>query len=57
MITNQTLNFLIVQFILAGFDLMHCCWNKRLKNIENEDKPIGCQKILHEEIQYPRFPI
>ena len=55
-ISNQTFNFLIVQFLLAGFDLMYCCWNKRLKKVEDEDRPVGCQQILHEQIQYPRFP-
>lgn len=56
-ITNQTFNFLLVQFILAGIDLMFCTWNKRLKKVNDETKPIGCQKILHNQIQYPRFPI
>ena len=46
-ITNQTLNFLIIQFILAAIDLMHCCWSQRQKKVEDENRPIGCQKILH----------
>lgn len=36
---------------------MFCQWNKRLSKVENPSKPIGCQKLLHREIQYPRFPI
>ena len=32
-ITNQTVNFLIVQFILAAVDLMHCCWTKRKRKV------------------------
>jgi hypothetical protein len=47
----------VVQITLAGFDLMYCCWNRRKGRTENEDKPIGCQMILHEKMQYPRFPI
>lgn len=57
LISNQSINFIIVQITLAGFDLMYCCWNRRKRITENEDKPIGCQKILHEKMQYPRFPI
>ena len=57
MISNQVLNFIIFQFIIVGVDLMHCCWNKRLKVVEDESKPYACQLLLHEAIQYPRFPI
>lgn len=57
MISNQVLNFIIFQFIIAGVDLMHCCWNRRLKAVEDEDKPYACQALLHETIQFPRFPI
>jgi hypothetical protein len=32
-ITNQTFNFLIVQFILAKVDFIFCQWNRRLKKI------------------------
>jgi hypothetical protein len=56
-ITNQTFNFLIVQFILAGTDINFCTWNLGLKKVKNESRPIGCQKLLHNRIQYPRFPI
>jgi hypothetical protein len=35
LISNQTLNFVIIQIILSGIDIMHCCWNKRLKKVEN----------------------
>lgn len=56
-ITNQTFNFLVVQFILAYVDFIFCQWNKKLKKVLDEDKPVGCQKILHAQIQYPRFPI
>lgn len=55
--TNQTFTFLVVQFILAYLDFIFCMWNRRLKKVQNEAKPIGCQKILHQKIQYPRFPI
>lgn len=34
-ITNQTFNFLLVQFILAYIDLVFCQWNKRLKKVED----------------------
>ena len=47
MISNQALSFIVVQVVLAGFDMMYCCWNKNRKKTEDEDKPIGCQKILH----------
>lgn len=56
-ITNQTFNFLIVQYILAYLDFIYCQWNKKLKVVQDESKPIGCQKILHNLMQYPRFPI
>ena len=36
MITNQVLNFVLFQFIIVGVDLMHCCWNKNLKKVEDE---------------------
>ena len=57
LISMQAINFIIVQVILSGFDLMYCCWNRKRGIIENEDKPIGCQKILHDKMQFPRFPI
>lgn len=56
-ITNSTFNFLLVQFILAYMDLMYCSWNKKLAKIRDDTQPIGCQKILHAQIQFPRFPI
>lgn len=56
-ITNQTFNFLLVQHILAYLDFIYCQWNKRLKKVQDESRPIGCQKILHNLMQYPRFPI
>ena len=31
LISNQALNFIIVQVVLAGFDMMFCCWSKRRK--------------------------
>jgi magnesium-transporting ATPase (P-type) len=57
LISNQAINFILIQVTLAGFDLMYCCWNRQKGKTENEEKPIGCQKILHEKMQYPRFPI
>ena len=33
LISNQALTFIIVQIVLAGFDLMFCCWNRRRKII------------------------
>ena len=54
---TQAWNFILVQMLLAGYDIVWCCWNKSRKNIEDEDRPLGCQKVLHERIQYPRFPI
>ncbi len=50
LISNQSINFIIVQVTLAGFDLMYCCWNKRKAQTENPDKPVGCQRILHEKM-------
>lgn len=47
LISNQSITFIIVQIILAGFDLMYCCWNRSRNKIEDEDHPIGCQKLLH----------
>lgn len=35
LISNQAINFIIVQITLAGFDLMFCCWNRSRKQIEN----------------------
>jgi hypothetical protein len=32
-ITNQTFNFLLVQFILAKLDFIFCQWNRKLKKI------------------------
>ena len=55
--SNQAITFIVVQVVLSGMDLMYCCWNRRRKAVEDEDRPVGCQKILHEKIQYPRFPI
>jgi hypothetical protein len=34
-ITNQTFNFLIVQFILAGTDFIYRIWHKNLKKVMN----------------------
>lgn len=34
--TNQTFNFLVVQFILAYLDFIFCQWNKRLKKVQDE---------------------
>lgn len=31
LISNQAINFIIVQVTLAGFDLMYCCWNRAKK--------------------------
>ena len=31
LISNQAINFMIVQIIMAGFDLMFCCWNRNLR--------------------------
>ena len=54
---TQAFNFILVQAILAGYDLMWCCWNKRRRLTEDEERPVGCQLLLHEATQYPRFPI
>jgi hypothetical protein len=29
LISFQAINFIIVQVILSGFDLMYCCWNRK----------------------------
>ena len=57
LISNQAINFIIVQLILAGCDLMYCCWNRKRKLVEDQDNPVGCQKMLHEKMQFSRFPI
>ena len=35
LISNQAITFIIVQIILAGFDLMYCCWNRRRKIVQD----------------------
>ncbi len=57
LMSNQALSAVIVQIILTYFDLFYCCWNKNKKKVEDENKPYACQKILHQNMQYPRFPI
>ena len=57
LMSNQALSAVIVQIILTYLDFFYCCWNKNKKKIEDEDKPYACQKILHQNMQYPRFPI
>jgi hypothetical protein len=34
-ITNQTFNFLMVQFILAGSDFIYRLWKRNLVNVMN----------------------
>jgi hypothetical protein len=34
-VTNQTINFLVIQFILAQVDLMYCFWSRRQVKVEN----------------------
>lgn len=34
-VTNQTINFLVIQFILAQVDLMYCFWSRRQAKVEN----------------------
>ena len=57
LMSNQALMAVVVQIILTYVDLFYCFWNKKKKKVEDEDKPYACQKILHENMQYPRFPI
>ena len=47
LVSNQSITFIIVQIILAGFDLMYCCWNRSRARVEDDSKPIGCQRLLH----------
>lgn len=56
-VTNQTITFIVFQVALASLNIMHLVWKKKQKKVENQLKPIGCQKILHSEIEYPHFPI
>jgi hypothetical protein len=56
-ISNQTISFSVVQVILCSVDIMFCVWNRSRKRVEDEEQPVGCQKILHARMQYPRFPI
>ena len=54
---SQTIGFVIAQIILSSVDIIYCIWGKSRKAAEDESRPIGCQKILHSKIQYPRYPI
>ena len=47
LVSNQAITTVIVQLILVFFDFFYCLWNKRRRIVEDEDKPIGCQKMLH----------
>jgi hypothetical protein len=55
--SNQAFSSVLVQIIFTYYDLFYCCWNRSKKQIEDEGKPYACQKILHQHMQYPRFPI
>jgi hypothetical protein len=47
----------VVHLIFCSVDLIHCLWERRRKHVENRESPIGCQRLLHAKIEYPRFPI
>lgn len=55
--TNQTITFALMQIVLASVDVMYWLWKRTRKVVEDESQPIGCQKLLHAKIQYPRYPI
>lgn len=55
--TSQTISFALMQILLASVDIMYCLWNRTRKAVEDEARPIGCQKLLHAQIEYPRYPI
>lgn len=55
--TNQTISFALMQVLLASVDIMFCLWNRTRRAVEDQSRPIGCQKILHARIEYPRYPI
>lgn len=56
-ISYQALNFVIVQLILAGFDIFYCCWaSNSTKLLNNPDSGL-CQKQLHDKVTAPRFPM
>lgn len=55
--SSQTITFAAIQVLLAAMDVMHWLWNRRRRAVEDESRPIGCQKLLHAQIQYPRYPI
>lgn len=57
MFTNQGFTFILTHLIFAAIDLIFCLWSSQRKKVENKEKPVGCQKILHQKIQYNRFPI
>jgi hypothetical protein len=56
-ISYQALNFVIVQLILAGFDVFYCCWaSSSTKLLNNPDSGL-CQQQLHTKLSAPRFPM
>lgn len=56
-ISYQALNFLIVQLIIAGFDLFYCCWDRGRTKIFAHGKKGLCQKELHKVLTSPRFAL
>jgi hypothetical protein len=56
-ISNQTFGFVLAQVVLSSVDIVYCFWGRGRKQAEDEARPVGCQKLLHARIQYPRYPI
>lgn len=53
----QVIFFLLIQFILSAFDIIYCFWNRKKDRILAAQKPVYCQKQLHEKVTFPTFPL
>ena len=46
-----------MQILFISVDLKHFIWSIKLPNVQSEQNPMGCQKMIHQHIQYPRYPL
>jgi hypothetical protein len=56
-ISYQALNFIIIQLLIAGFDVFYCCWDKKRTKILGKGKKGLCQREMHKVLTTPRFII
>ena len=56
-ISYQALNFLVVQLLIAGFDLFYCCWDRGRNKIFSKGREGLCQKEMHKVLTSPRFAL